>query len=88
MYDKKLKRVNKELQQENAELRLKNHDLVQLFIKYDLLPHISMMDCECKAKPRCVSCEARDILESVGFNVEWKPEEKSSIIIPGDIVTP
>lgn len=81
----KQKKENKLLQQDNAELRIKNHDLVQLFIKHDLLPGIAMLECECKTKPRCVACEARDILKEAGFNITVKEKEKPLIVLPGDI---
>jgi hypothetical protein len=85
MYDNKLKRMSKELQLENSDLRIKLHDLTQLFIKHDLLPSIAIMECECKTKPRCVACEARDILKEAGFNITVKEKEKSLIVLPGDM---
>ncbi len=82
----KQKAENKQLQQENAALRLKNYELVQLFRKHNLLEQTSRMDCLCKTDQRCVSCEARDILVQAGFNVNWDKKEKSSIILPGATV--
>lgn len=81
----KQKRINKELQSEITSLQIKNHNLIQLFIKHNLLPDIAILECECKTKPRCIACEARDILEEAGFNITVEEKEKSPIILPGDI---
>lgn len=84
-YDKKLKRMNKELQQENATLRLKLDTIIPLFIKYELLPSIAILECECKTKPLCVACKARDILKEAGFNITVTEKEKPLIVLPGDL---
>lgn len=84
-YDKKLKRMNKELQQENAALRLKLDNIIPLFIKHDLLPSIAMLECECKTSPLCVACKARDILGRAGFNITVEEKEKPLIVLPGDM---
>ncbi len=83
-YDKKIKRQVKELQLENSDLRIKLHDLTELFVKHDLLPSIAIIECECKTKPLCVACKARDILKAAGFNITVEEKEKPLIVLPGD----
>ena len=80
----KQKKENKDLQQENATLRLKLDTIIPLFIKHNLLPQLAVVPCECEEGRMCIGCAARSILMDAGHKLPPIKKE-SPLILPGDI---
>lgn len=80
----KQKKENKELQQENAALRLKLDTAILLFNKHDLLPQLAAVPCECEEGRACIGCAARSILMDAGHKLPSIKKE-SPLILPGNI---
>jgi hypothetical protein len=86
MCDIKIKKKYKELSIKHNRLEIQYEFLVKLFTKYELLPKLASYRCKCHTLSQggiCISCQAKDILETAGYEI--KIPEESLIVRPGEM---